>query len=187
MSTTQNDRLRTLLEPLAAKAGLDLEEVRVTQSGSRRQLQVVVDGDEGVSLDVVAELSREFGQLLDDTDAMGGAAYVLEVGSPGVDRPLTQPRHWRRAVGRLVKAQLGVGGEVTGRVRAADEEGADLEVPAAKGKGKGKPVERRLAYAEVAKARVQVEFNRKDATDEEPLDAADAELDEDDDASVEEE
>jgi ribosome maturation factor RimP len=168
MSTTQNDRLRALLEPLAAKAGLDVEEVRVTQAGSRRQLQVVVDGDEGVSLDTVAELSREFGEALDDTDAMGGAAYVLEVGSPGVDRPLTHPRHWRRAAGRLVKAQLAAGGEVTGRVLAADEEGADLEIPPAK--GKGGPAARRLAYAEVAKARVQVEFNRRN-----------------DDASVEEE
>lgn len=168
MSTTQNDRLRALLEPLAAKAGLDVEEVRVTQAGSRRQLQVVVDGDEGVSLDTVAELSREFGEALDDTDAMGGAAYVLEVGSPGVDRPLTHPRHWRRAVGRLVKAQLAAGGEVTGRVLAADEEGADLELPPVK--GKGGPSVRRLAYAEVAKARVQVEFNRRN-----------------DDASVEEE
>jgi ribosome maturation factor RimP len=179
MSTTQNDRLRALLEPLAAKAGLDVEELRVSQAGNRRQLQVVVDGDEGVSLDAVAELSREFGQVLDDTDAMGGAPYVLEVGSPGVDRPLTLPRHWRRAVGRLVKAQLTAGGEVTGRVVAADDEGAELEVPP--GKGKGRPVARRLGYAEVAKARVQVEFNRKAAQDDTPDDI------EDDDASVEEE
>ncbi|MCD0486442.1 ribosome maturation factor RimP [Streptacidiphilus sp. ASG 303] len=164
MSTHQNDRLRALIEPLAAGAGLDLEEVRVTQAGRRRQLQVVVDADGGVGLDTVAELSREIGQALDDADAMGGAPYVLEVGSPGVDRPLTEPRHWRRAAGRLVKAQLAAGGELVARVLEADDEGVLVEVQPVK--GRGRPAERRLEYAEVAKARVQVEFGRKDAKDE---------------------
>ncbi|WP_037572345.1 ribosome maturation factor RimP [Phaeacidiphilus oryzae] len=175
MSNTQSDRLRALLEPLTAEAGLDLEEIQVSQAGKRRRLQVVVDGDEGVSLDTVAELSREFGKALDESDAMGDGEYVLEVGSPGVDRPLTRPRHWRRAVGRLVEARLadGVpGGEAVGRVLESDEAedgGVLLEIPPVK--GRGKPSERRLAYAEIARARVQVEFNRKedkksDASDE---------------------
>ncbi|AXI79665.1 ribosome maturation factor RimP [Peterkaempfera bronchialis] len=163
MSTNQNDRLRALIEPLTAEAGLDLEEVRVTQAGRRRQLQVVVDADGGVELDAVAELSREIGQTLDDADAMGGAPYVLEVGSPGVDRPLTEPRHWRRAEGRLVKAQLAAGGELVARVLEADGEGALVEVQPVKGRGRA--VERRLEYTEVAKARVQVEFSRKDEQD----------------------
>jgi ribosome maturation factor RimP len=168
MSNTQSDRLRSLLEPLAVQVGLDLEEIQVSQAGKRRRLQVVLDADEGVSLDAVAELSREFGTALDESDVMGDGEYVLEVGSPGVDRPLTHPRHWRRAVGRLVHARLvdGVpGGEVTGRVLESDDDGvADggvlLEIPPAK--GRGKPAERRLAYTEIAKARVQVEFSRKE-------------------------
>ncbi|MFJ6217370.1 ribosome maturation factor RimP [Streptomyces sp. NPDC092296] len=173
MSTNQNDRLRALLEPLTAGAGLDLEEIRVTQAGRRRQLQVVVDADGGVELDVVAELSREIGQALDDADAMGGAPYVLEVGSPGVDRPLTEPRHWRRAEGRLVKAQLVAGGEVVGRILAVDDEGATVEVPPVKGRGKA--TERRLAYLEIARAQVQVEFSRKDKDDEDASDEGDDE------------
>ncbi len=160
MSTTQIDRLRALLEPLAAKSGLDLEDVKVTQAGSRRQVQVDVDAEGGVDLDAIADFSREIGQALDDSDVLGSAAYVLEVGSPGVDRPLTVPRHWRRAEGRLVNLKLADGSEITARVLSADEDGALVEVQPVKGRGKAK--ERRLEYTEVAKARVQVEFNRKD-------------------------
>ncbi|MFD0263930.1 ribosome maturation factor RimP [Kitasatospora indigofera] len=160
MSTTQIDRLRALLEPLAAGAGLDLEEVKVTQAGSRRQVQVDVDADGGVDLDTIAEFSRLVGEALDESDVMGSGAYVLEVGSPGAERTLTEPRHWRRAEGRLVKAQLADGTEIVARVLSADEDGALVEVQPVKGRGKAK--ERRLEYTEVAKARVQVEFNRKD-------------------------
>ncbi|WP_329495037.1 ribosome maturation factor RimP [Kitasatospora herbaricolor] len=160
MSTTQIDRLRALLEPLAASSGLDLEEVKVTQAGSRRQVQVDVDADGGVDLDTIAEFSRVVGEALDGSDVMGSGAYVLEVGSPGAERTLTEPRHWRRAEGRLVKAQLADGTEIVARVLSADEDGALVEVQPVKGRGKAK--ERRLEYTEVAKARVQVEFNRKD-------------------------
>ncbi|MEY9849762.1 ribosome maturation factor RimP [Streptacidiphilus sp. MAP5-3] len=167
MSTTQNDRLHGLLEPLAAKAGADLEEVRLGKVGGRRVLEVVVDADGGVDLDAVAELSRVFGEALDASDLMGDGEYRLEVGSPGVDRPLTQPRHWRRATTRLVKVQLTAGAEVTGRVLESDDEGVLLEIPPVKGRGKA--TERRLAFAEIAKARVQIEFNRKDSAADEDV------------------
>jgi ribosome maturation factor RimP len=183
MSTTQSERLRGLLEPLVAKRGLDLEEVRVTAAGKRRQLLVVVDSDEGVQLDTVAELSREISQTLDDADPMGGAAYVLEVTSPGVDRPLTEPRHFRRNVGRLVKAQLAGGGELVARVLAVDDDGLDLEVPGVKGR---KPKPARLAFAEIAKARVEIEFNRKEDGAADTADGDDAGTEGDGDESTEE-
>ncbi|PYC81954.1 ribosome maturation factor RimP [Streptomyces tateyamensis] len=165
MSTTPTDRLRALLEPLAAQAGLDLEDVKVTQAGSRRQVQIDVDADGGVDLDAIAEFSREVGQALDESDLLGSAAYVLEVGSPGVDRPLTEPRHWRRNIGRLVKIQLTDGSELVARILEilslqSDETGALVEVQPVK--GRGRPKERRLEFTEVAKARIQVEFNRKE-------------------------
>ncbi|GAA1069986.1 ribosome maturation factor RimP [Kitasatospora nipponensis] len=179
MSTTPTDRLRALLEPLAEQAGLDLEDVRVSQAGSRRQVQIDVDADGGVDLDAIAAFSREIGQALDASDVMGAAAYVLEVGSPGVDRPITEPRHWRRNTGRLVKVQLVDGGEIVARVLEIDEAGALVEVQPVKGRGRAK--ERRLEFAEVAKARIQVEFNRKE--DEQLLaDADDATEDLDEDA-----
>ena len=89
--------LLRLLEPVVAEAGFDLEDVLVTPAGKRRQVRVIVDGDGGVSLDDVAVVSQRVSAALDDSAAMGSGPYVLEVTSPGVDRPLTQPRHWRRA------------------------------------------------------------------------------------------
>jgi ribosome maturation factor RimP len=173
MSTTQSERLRGLLEPLVTKAGLDLEEVGVTAAGKRRQLLVVVDSDEGVHLDEAAELSREISRTLDDADAMGTAAYVLEVTSPGVDRPLTEPRHFRRNTGRMVRVWLTAGGELTARITAVDENGLDLEVPGVKGR---RPKPARLAFEEVAKARVEIEFSRREADADGAADPADGDI-----------
>ncbi|NGO71378.1 ribosome maturation factor RimP [Streptomyces boncukensis] len=163
MSTTQSERLRGLLEPLVCKRGFDLEEIEVTPAGKRRVLRVVVDADDGVQLDACAELSRELSGVLDETDAMGGSPYVLEVTSPGADRPLTEQRHYRRAVGRLIRAQLteeAGGGELTARITGVDDAGVDLEVPGVKGR---RPTARRLPFDGIAKARVEIEFNRKAA------------------------
>ena len=158
MSTTQTDRLRALLEPIVTASGADFEDVKVTTAGRRRQLLVVVDADGGVQLDQVAELSRKISKALDDSDVMGSTPYILEVTSPGVDRPLTVPRHYRRAQGRLVKVRLTEGGELTGRIVGVDDNGIDLRVPGAKGRA---PIERRLAFSEIARARVEIEFSRK--------------------------
>lgn len=167
MSTTQSERLRDLLEPLVTSKELDLEEISVTPAGKRRVLRVVVDADSGVPLDTCAELSRELSQKLDDADAMGAGEYVLEVTSPGAERPLTQHRHYLRAVDRLAKFQLtddAGGGELIARIIEVDDQGLDLEVPGVKGR---KPTARRLAFADIAKARVEIEFNRKNKNEEE--------------------
>jgi ribosome maturation factor RimP len=160
MSTTQSERLRGLLEPLVAARDLDLEEIEVTPVGRMRVLRIVVDSDAGVQLDACAELSRAVSERLDETDAMGEAAYRLEVTSPGADRPLTLLRHYRRATGRLIKAKLLDGGELVARILSVDDDGLDLEVPGVKGR---KPSFRRLAFSEIEKARVEIEFNRKAA------------------------
>lgn len=153
---SDREALLTLLAPTAAEHGLDLEDVVVTPAGKRRLLRVVVDRDGGVELDAVAQVSTAVSKVLDDTDAMGGTPYVLEVTSPGVDRPLTEPRHWRRAQSRLVKATLADGGTVQGRVSGTDDDGVILDVD-------GSP--RHLRWAELATGRVQVEFNRKDRSE----------------------
>lgn len=150
------DELTGLLAPVVSAADLDLEAVEVTPAGRRRLLRVVVDRDGGIDLDGIAEASHAISAALDGSDVMGGTPYVLEVSSPGVDRPMTAPRHWRRARGRLVRAVLSGGEVVTGRVLAADDEGATVDVDGR---------ERRLAYAAVASARVQVEFGRAEGPD----------------------
>jgi ribosome maturation factor RimP len=142
----------------------------VTAAGKRRQLLVVVDSDKGVQLDAVAELSREISQALDASNAMGDSEYVLEVTSPGTDRPLTEPRHFRRNAGRLVKLQLKERGELIARIMAVDDTGLDLEVPGVKGR---KPKPARADFAEIEKARVEVEFNRKGDPAEDDVDDAD--------------
>ncbi|MGW1736688.1 ribosome maturation factor RimP [Streptomyces sp. NPDC001999] len=167
MSTTQSERLRGLLEPLVSAKELDLEEIEVSRAGRRRVLRIIVDSDEGVELDACAELSRAISEKLDETDAMGEDEYVLEVSSPGADRPLTEHRHYVRATGRLVKLQLtteGAAGELVARIIAVDDDGLDLEVPGVKGR---RPTSRRIAFDEIAKARVEIEFNRKDKKEEE--------------------
>ncbi|MEV6164373.1 ribosome maturation factor RimP [Streptomyces sp. NPDC052052] len=164
MSTTQSERLRGLLEPLVSAEQLDLEEIEVSRAGRRRVLRIIVDSDEGVELDACAELSRAISQKLDETDAMGEDEYVLEVSSPGADRPLTEHRHYVRATGRLVKLHLREDGELVARILAVDEDGLDLEVPGVKGR---KPTSRRIAFGEIARARVEIEFNRKDKKEEE--------------------
>ncbi|HEY0902627.1 MAG TPA: ribosome maturation factor RimP [Marmoricola sp.] len=145
-------RLAELLAGPIGALGLDLEAVDLSKAGKRSVLRVAVDKDGGVDLDDIAAATGEVSRVLDESDAMGTSPYTLEVSSPGVDRPLTLPRHWRRNAGHLVKAALTDGAEVTGRITEADESGADVEVD-------GTP--RRLEYAEVARAKVQIEFKRE--------------------------
>ncbi|MFG6190936.1 ribosome maturation factor RimP [Nonomuraea sp. JJY05] len=155
-SASPRDHLMKLLEPVVSAEGLDLEDITVTQAGKRRLLRVIVDRDGGVSLDDVADVSQAVSAALDDDDSMGQSAYTLEVSSPGVDRPLTEPRHWRRAAKRLVKAEMRDGSVVEGRILAADEAGVDLDVAGAA---------RRLDYEDLTRGRVQVEFRRIDDVD----------------------
>ncbi|MFI9596159.1 ribosome maturation factor RimP [Nonomuraea sp. NPDC052265] len=155
-SASSRDHLMKLLEPVVAAEGLDLEDVTVTQAGKRRLLRVIVDRDGGVSLDDIADVSQAVSTALDEDDVMGQSAYTLEVSSPGVDRPLTEPRHWRRAAKRLVKAETRDGAVVEGRILAADESGVDLDVAGSA---------RRLDYQDLTRGRVQVEFRRIDDVD----------------------
>ncbi len=154
-----------LTAPLAALQ-MDVEAVELTPAGKRRVLRVAVDKDGGVSLDDVAEATRVVESVLDDSDLLGEHPYTLEVTSRGVDRPLTLPRHWRRNADRLVKVSLVEGGEVTGRIGASTETDVVLDVDG---------TEHTVVYTDIAKALVQIEFNRKKAADT----AADTTEDED--------
>ena len=171
MSASQAKALQSLAAPIVAGLDCDLEDVVIRQAGKRRLVRIVVDHHAGgLTLDLVASISREISRVLDDSTVLGNSAYVLEVTSPGVDRPLTLPRHWSRAVGRLVQVTPKAGGVIEGRVLSADEADAVLDVDG---------TEATVAYADVARAVVQVEFTR---IEEVELDEADpdAEADADD-------
>jgi len=153
--SVDEDRIADVIQPVVAAAGMDLESVRVTAAGRRRLLRVVVDSDRGVSLDDAAAVSRELSAALDTVAVMGDFPYTLEVSSPGVDRPLTDPRHWRRAVGRLVRVAVTDSGgarAASGRISAADADGVTLDV-------EGDPkTRRRFPYALLGPGAIQVEF-----------------------------
>jgi ribosome maturation factor RimP len=160
VSSAKQDAIRDRIEaelddPLRA-LGLDIEAVDITPAGKRRILRVAVDKDGGVTLDEVAEATREVNRVLDESDVMGEQPYTLEVTSRGVDRPLTLERHWRRNASRLVKVTLTDGESLTGRILEAAADSVVLDVDGAR---------REVAYAEVKKALVQVEFNRQTPDD----------------------
>jgi ribosome maturation factor RimP len=152
--TTPEAITAALDEPLSA-LGFDVEAVEISPAGKRRILRIAVDKDGGVTLDDVADATRAVNTVLDESDVMGEQPYTLEVTSRVVDRPLTLPRHWRRNLSRLVKITPTAGAAFTGRIMASDEEGVTLEIT-------GRT--RTIAYDEIDKALVQIEFNRRDAT-----------------------
>jgi ribosome maturation factor RimP len=158
--------LERLAEPMVRAAGMDLEEVQLTPVGRRRVLRVVVDAPGGVSLDDIALVSQALSAELDAAGCMGDMPYTLEVTSPGVDRPLTAPRHWQRSVGRIVtvtvtgrdRGEAGGGAvdakrTVSGRVMAADADGVVLDIG---GEQRG------FGFGELGPGKVQVEFRRDD-------------------------
>ncbi len=155
---TASTRLTELLAPLVTEAGYDLEDLGVTAAGKRSVVRVLVDKDGGITLDDVADVSRVISDALDAADeqdsSLLGPSYVLEVSSPGVDRPLTSPRHWRRNAGRLVTVHPVEGAAYDGRITSADDDAVVLDVAGD---------ERVVPYTALAKGVVQVDFNRPGA------------------------
>lgn len=153
MSSVTRDLLQRIIEPVVVAEGLDLEELDLSRAGRRHRLRIVVDADGGVDLDNCAEVSRSISTVLDDSDAMGAEPYTLEVSSPGVSRPLTLPRHWARAAGRLVRITTTEGDVFTGRIVSAGDDVAAVDVEGAV---------RDVVYDQVRRAKIQVEFRRTD-------------------------
>lgn len=183
----RRSRLGAVIEPVVSGAGYDLEDLSVFRAGRREVVRLVVDADGGINLDAVADVSRAVSFALDSAEESGGdlvaGEYQLEVSSPGVDRPLTLPRHWRRNVGRLVKVTIRASAtlserrgerstadrQVTGRVIAADDERVVLERD-------GERAE--WIYAELGPGRVQIEFSRlNEVADSDDIDDIDDEDD----------
>jgi len=179
VAPSQADGVRALAEPLARDAGLVVESVTVTPAGKRRVLRVIVDLPEdstgGVPMDAVATAAQSISTALDESSVMGGMPYVLEVSSPGADRPLTERRHWLRARGRLVNL-IPVAGEsapAQGRLTEVTESGLILDG------------DRAVDWAVIASGRVEVEFGRPAGSDEDLVDDEIDAVDDDDDSENE--
>ena len=151
------EQVTELLDDEFARAGYEIEDVAVDERSRPPRVTVVADGETPLSLDTAAELSRTASALLDSLDT---GSYLLEVTSPGVDRPLTEEKHFRRARGRKVELDLGDGSAVIGRIAAVADGAVDLVVPRA-----GGWVLRRVALPDIRTAVVQVEFARPSAAE----------------------
>lgn len=160
-------RLEQIVEAAVGSTGYDLDALELAQHGRKHQVKAIVDGDNGIELDEVARISRTVSQALDEHDDLFAGSYTLEVTSPGLDRPLTKPRHWRRARSRLVKATFTDGGSATVRVGHADESGVRLLFD-------GKQP-RTVGYAQIERAVVEVEFRNPPAAELELLGLPDQE------------
>ncbi len=156
-SQQATEALLELLSPPLAAAGLDVEAVEISTAGRRRVVRVLVDKDGGVTLDDLAAATTLVGDSLDDAEALGERPYTLEVTSPGTDRPLTAPRHWRRNIDRLVAVTTHDASPLTGRIVEVYDDAAVLDSGG---------VATRIRYDEVARARVQLEFNRPRSSEE---------------------
>ena len=141
------DQIFDLVAPLVTKAGLVLEEVQVQTPGKNRFVTIIVDSETGLNLDQVTDASRLIGEAMDSAPFMGETPYTLEVTSPGVDRPLTAPRHWRKNVDRLVKIVKIDGDVCKGRITSASEDEVTLDCCT-------------VSFAEIKRATIEVEFNR---------------------------
>ena len=148
--------LQDLIGPVVHTAGYDLEGVSVRNAGSRRVVRLLVDTDGGITLEQVAEVSRTIAAALDDSGAMGEAPYLLDVGSPGVDRPLTLHRHWRRNLDRLVRVVRTDGEVLVGRIRHVAGDADDAAPTLVRLDVDGREVD--LDPVQVKRAVVQVEF-----------------------------
>jgi ribosome maturation factor RimP len=142
--------LTDLLDPVVSAFSFDLDEIEITRSGGQRILDVTIDGDSGVNLDEVAEVSRAISDFLDSSDAMGDEPYVLEVGTRGVTKPLTKPIHWTRNIGRLVNV-AGDAINAVGRIIEFEDPNVTLDI-----KGKS----RTLSINEISRAHIEVEFKK---------------------------
>jgi ribosome maturation factor RimP len=149
------EKLEQVVADAVAQAGFELEELVVQQAGRKQVVKVVVDGEKGIELDEVADVSRAVSAVLDERDDVLASAYTLEVSSPGLDRPLTKPRHWRRARLRKVAVKQ-ADAKFLARVGDADDDGVELLADGQL---------RRVAYTDIEHAVVEVEFSEPPAAE----------------------
>jgi ribosome maturation factor RimP len=154
---TLKDSLTQLLTPAVETAGFFLEEVQLSKAGNHSTVVCVVDGLKPLNMDEVTSVSRVISEILDSEPTMGEAPFTLEVTSPGVDRPLTLPRHWTKNLTRLIKITFNDGTALTARLNEFNDTHA-LLIENIKGRMKNHEV----AFADIKRAVVEIEFNRKD-------------------------
>ena len=151
------DQISELVTPAVSDLGFYLEDVHIATPGNHRIVTCIVDADASLNLDQVTTVSRVISELLDEAAFMGETPFTLEVTSPGVDRPLTQPRHFAKNVDRLLKVIKLDGSEITGRILSNTDRDVTLTVTIKK-----ETTEQTVLLSDIKRAVVEIEFNRKD-------------------------
>jgi len=122
----KKEEISAAITPALSNLGFYLEDVVITTAGRRSMITVIVDGDTHLSLDQVTQVTKAIGEIIENIQSLGQSPFTLEVTSPGLDRPLTKPRHWRKNINRLVKVVLLDGKEIKGRVRDSTQISATI-------------------------------------------------------------
>lgn len=151
------DQIAELVTPALAASHYYLEDVHIVSPGNHRIVTVIVDGDSALNLDQVTDASKIVSALVDEAAFMGDTPFTLEVTSPGIDRPLTLPRHFAKNVTRLLKVTLTNGEVVTGRILSNTDLDITLEVTVKKD-----VKQETIALSDIKRAVVEIEFNRKE-------------------------
>ena len=143
----KKEDISAAVTPALSALGFYLEDVTITSAGRRSMLTVIVDGDTHLSLDQVTSATKAIGEIVESLQSLGDTPFTLEVTSPGLDRPLTKPRHWHKNIDRLVKVVLSDGKEVKGRIKAVSEESATVD-------------DSEINFADIKRASLEVEFKQ---------------------------
>jgi len=143
----KKEEISAAITPALSDLGFYLEDITITSAGRRSMLTVIVDGDTHLSLDQVTVATKAVSEIVENIQSLGQAPFTLEVTSPGLDRPLTKPRHWRKNIDRLVKIVLLDGKEVKGRVKDATEISATVD-------------EQVVKFSDIKRATLEIEFKQ---------------------------
>ena len=143
----KKEEISAAITPALSDLGFYLEDITITSAGRRSMLTVIVDGDTHLSLDQVTVATKAISEIVENIQSLGQAPFTLEVTSPGLDRPLTKPRHWRKNIDRLVKIVLLDGKEVKGRVKDATEISATVD-------------EQVVKFSDIKRATLEIEFKQ---------------------------
>ncbi len=143
----KKEEISAAITPALSDLGFYLEDITITSAGRRSMITVIVDGDNHLSLDQVTVATKAIGEIVENIQSLGESAFTLEVTSPGLDRPLTKPRHWRKNIDRLVKIVLLDGKEIKGRVKDVSEISTTLDDQVVK-------------FSEIKRATLEIEFKQ---------------------------
>ena len=143
----KKEEISAAITPALSDLGFYLEDITITSAGRRSMITVIVDGDTHLSLDQVTVATKAISEIVENIQSLGQAPFTLEVTSPGLDRPLTKPRHWRKNIDRLVKIVLLDGKEIKGRIKAASEDSATVD-------------QSEITFADIKRASLEVEFKQ---------------------------